>query len=48
VKQGETLKQAVIREAKEETGLTIEVEEIVAVNEAIFKEKGHHALFINI
>ncbi|MFJ7685993.1 NUDIX hydrolase [Peribacillus butanolivorans] len=46
VEQGETLKQAVIRETKEETGLTIEVEEVVAVNEAIFKEKGHHALFI--
>jgi 8-oxo-dGTP diphosphatase len=46
VEQGETLEQAVIRETKEETGLTIEVEKIVAVNEAIFKEKGHHALFI--
>ncbi|MGG3641451.1 NUDIX hydrolase [Bacillus gobiensis] len=46
VEQGETLEQAVIREAKEETGLTIEVGEIIAVNEAIFKEKGHHALFI--
>ncbi|WP_342562213.1 NUDIX hydrolase [Paenibacillus sp. FSL R7-0345] len=46
VEKGETLEQAVIRETKEETGLTIEVENIVAVNEAFFKEKGHHALFI--
>ncbi|MCM3782091.1 NUDIX hydrolase [Neobacillus mesonae] len=46
VEKGETLEQAVIRETKEETGLTIEVENIVAVNEAFFKEKGHHTLFI--
>ncbi|MEC0180070.1 NUDIX hydrolase [Paenibacillus peoriae] len=46
VEIGEPLEQAVIRETKEETGLTIEVENIVAVNEAFFKEKGHHALFI--
>ena len=29
-----------------ETGLDIEVKEIVAVNEAVFRDKGHHALFI--
>lgn len=46
VEQGETFEQAAIRETKEETGLTIEAGEIVAVNEAFFKEKGHHALFI--
>jgi 8-oxo-dGTP diphosphatase len=46
VEKGETLEQAVIRETKEETGLTIEIENIVAVNEAFFKENGHHALFI--
>ncbi|MDO6449200.1 NUDIX hydrolase [Oceanobacillus profundus] len=46
VEQGETLEQAVIREVKEETSLTIEAGEIIAVNEAIFEEKGHHALFI--
>ena len=46
VEQGETLEQAVIREVKEETNLTIEAGEIIAVNEAMFKEKSHHALFI--
>ncbi|MFC4559215.1 NUDIX hydrolase [Virgibacillus kekensis] len=45
VEKGETLKQAVVREAKEETGLTIEAGNIVAVNEVFFHEKGHHALF---
>lgn len=46
VEKGESLEQAVIRETKEETGLTIGIESILAVNEAFFKEKGHHAIFI--
>jgi 8-oxo-dGTP diphosphatase len=46
VEQGETLEQAIIREVKEETGLKIEVEKIVAVNEAFFQTEGHHVLFI--
>ena len=46
MEQGENLEQAVIREVKEETSLTIEAGEIIAVNEAIFKDKGHHAIFI--
>ena len=46
VEQEETLEQAVIREVREETGLTIEAGEIIAVNEAKFEEKGHHALMI--
>lgn len=46
VENDETLEQAVIREVKEETSLIIEAKEIVAVNEALFEEKGHHALFI--
>ncbi|SFF57948.1 8-oxo-dGTP diphosphatase [Halobacillus alkaliphilus] len=46
VEKGETFEQAAVRESKEETNLTIETENIVAVNEAFFKDKGHHALFI--
>lgn len=46
VEHGETLEQAIIRETKEETGLTIKAQKIIAVNEAFFQEKGHHALFI--
>ena len=46
MEKGENLEQAVIREVKEETSLTIEAGEIIAVNEAIFKDKGHHAIFI--
>ncbi|MGI2328487.1 NUDIX hydrolase [Planococcus sp. YIM B11945] len=46
VEKGETLEQAVIREAQEEAGVTIRVGEVVAVNEAFMKESGHHALFI--
>jgi len=46
VEKGETLEQAVVREVEEETGLTIMVENVLAVNEAFFQEKGHHALFI--
>src|SRR5690625_3737974 len=46
VEKGETLKEAVVREVQEETGLTGEVGNIVSVNEAFVKERGHHALFI--
>ncbi|AIF42881.1 NUDIX hydrolase [Virgibacillus sp. SK37] len=46
VEKGETLKQAAIREVTEETGLKVKIGEIVSVNEAFFKEKDHHALFI--
>lgn len=46
VEQGETFEQAAIREVKEETGLSVGIGKIVAVNEAFFKEKDHHALFI--
>jgi len=45
VESGETLEAAVIREVKEETGLVIAVDHIVAVNEAYVKENNHHALF---
>ncbi|MFI2856002.1 NUDIX hydrolase [Paenibacillus sp. JSM ZJ436] len=49
VEKWETLEQAVIRETKEETGLAIEVGNVIAVNEAFFLEhgnQGHHALII--
>lgn len=46
VEAGETLEQAVVREVKEETSLTIKAGNIVAVNEAKFKEKQVHAIFI--
>lgn len=46
VEKGETLKQAVIRETKEETGLVIEVGNIIAVNEAFFSKHGHHGIMI--
>ncbi|MCF6136592.1 NUDIX hydrolase [Pseudalkalibacillus berkeleyi] len=46
VEEGETLTEAAVRECKEETGLTIEVGNIVSVNEAFMKKESHHALFI--
>lgn len=46
VEIGETLEQAVVREVQEETGLTIIVEHVLAINEAFFQEKEQHALFI--
>lgn len=46
VEKGETLEQAVIRETKEETGLVVEVGNIIAVNEAFFTKQGHHGLMI--
>lgn len=45
VEADETLEEAVIREVKEETGLSVKVGHIVAVNEAFIKENNHHALF---
>jgi 8-oxo-dGTP diphosphatase len=46
VEPGETLSQAAVREAKEETGLTIEIDYILAVNEAMMMKDQHHAIFI--
>lgn len=46
VEKGETLEQAVIRETKEETGLVVEIKNIIAVNEAFFSKQGHHGLMI--
>ncbi|WP_085994149.1 NUDIX hydrolase [Oceanobacillus senegalensis] len=46
VEKGETLEQAVVRETREETGLVIEVGNIIAVNEAFFLKHENHALLI--
>ncbi|MFJ6203842.1 NUDIX hydrolase [Bacillus pumilus] len=46
VEKGEHLKQAVIREVKEETGYVCKVNELHSVREAFFQDKKHHALMI--
>ena len=45
VEKGETLEQALVREVKEETGLTAAAGGLVAINEKFFEEPGNHALF---
>jgi len=45
VEEGESLEAAAVREAKEETGLDIQVHGIVAVNEAIMEKQEEHAVF---
>ncbi|MEH7885681.1 NUDIX hydrolase [Bacillus sp. JJ1609] len=45
VEPGETLEQAVVREANEETGLILEAVNIVAINEMFQEDKGVHAVF---
>lgn len=46
VEKGETLDQAAIREAKEETGLDVKVFGIVSINECMLEKINAHALFI--
>ena len=43
VEEGETLVEAAVREMREETGLTVEVGEVVSVNEAFLGN--HHVHF---
>lgn len=45
VETGETLEEAAIREVQEETGLTVELEGLLAVSEAFMEKRGHHAIF---
>ncbi len=42
----ESWSAAAIREAKEETGLNVELLGICAINECIFEENGVHAIFV--
>lgn len=46
VEDNETLEQAAIREVMEETGLVVEINDVVAINECIFNKKNEHAIFI--
>ncbi len=46
VEPGETLDEAVVREVKEETGLDVKANYLVALNEAFMVKNDHHALFI--
>jgi 8-oxo-dGTP diphosphatase len=44
VEKGETLEEALVREVKEETGLTAVAGGFVAINEKFFEKQGNHAL----
>lgn len=46
VEENETLEQAMIREVKEETGLLVKIQDIVAINERFVQENKEHAIFI--
>lgn len=45
VEEGESLVEAVVREVYEETGLTFEPGDILAINEGKFLKRNHHAIF---
>ncbi|WP_042220941.1 NUDIX hydrolase [Oceanobacillus manasiensis] len=45
VEIGETLEDAAIREVIEETGLSVELDGVLAVSEAFLEQRGHHAIF---
>lgn len=45
VEKGETLEEAAIREAKEETGLDVSIGGILSISEKFFEERNHHAVF---
>ncbi|MGG6310439.1 NUDIX hydrolase [Paenibacillus macerans] len=46
VEPGETLQTAAVREAKEETGLDVDVQGVVAVNEFVYKDTKEHVVLI--
>ncbi|WP_050614449.1 NUDIX hydrolase [Bacillus testis] len=43
--KGESLAEAAAREVREETGLTVKIGNLVALNEVFIAERGHHAIF---
>lgn len=45
VEKGETLAEAAVREAYEETNLIIKIGNIMAIDEVKFSERNHHAIF---
>lgn len=45
VEEGETLEEAAVREVWEETGLTVQVKKLLAVNEAFREKEGNHVHF---
>lgn len=45
VEKGETLPAAAKREVKEETGLEVEIGDLVSVNEAFMEKENFHAIF---
>jgi 8-oxo-dGTP diphosphatase len=46
VEENETLDEAAVREAKEETNLDVKVHGLLAMNEAVFEKTAEHDLFI--
>ncbi|OXM82369.1 phosphohydrolase [Paenibacillus rigui] len=46
VEKEESWAAAAIREAKEETGLEVELAGICAVNECLFEDRGEHVVFV--
>ncbi|AFC28326.1 phosphohydrolase [Paenibacillus mucilaginosus 3016] len=46
VEPGESWAAAAIREAREETGVEVELEGISAVNECLFEDRGEHVIFV--
>jgi 8-oxo-dGTP diphosphatase len=46
VEPGETLEEAAIREAKEETGLDVEIGDVFSVSEGFFEDRGQPRRFI--